>query len=414
MIKHSFNSLIIAALLAGTPVVYAQQDDGDEEPQNTLPPLGEAVVNAFNEAIELMDAEDFAQARLIVEDLDQRRMSPFEIGRAEQILANIAYAEGNYPLMRDHLNKALASGGLSAVEIEKTKFQIAQLFLGEEMYKEAAAAFEEWFTLVTDPNPVAYYFLAVSYYYMMPPDLDKALVNARIAVEATDAPQEGWLSLLIALLVDKEEFEEARDQLERIVALVPDKKNYWLQLSAMHSYLDDQESALATMEIPYLAGMLETGTEVRRYAELLLFNQIGYRCGRVFEKGIADGLIEEDLSTFQKLSDCWLQAGELEEAAGTLSRAATLSDTGKEYVRLGEVNIRRERYDEAAAAFQSALNKGGLEDVDRVELLMGVVLYSGTSPCTSREWFERARSSDEHRQNATGYLQLLNLKEECR
>jgi tetratricopeptide (TPR) repeat protein len=416
MQKLGIHSFVVATLLAAAPLVHAQQAGGDEEEQSgeSLPPLGVAVTEAFNEAIELMDMNNFAQARLVVSELDQRRMSPYEIGRAEQILANIAYAEGDYALMRDHLNKALASGGLSEAEIPNLKFQIAQLFLGDEMYAEAVTAFEEWFPLVTDPNPVAYYLLAVAYYYKMPPDFDKALTNVRTAVELTDEPEEGWLSLLIALLIDREDYEEARDQLQRIVSLAPHKKNYWLQLSSVHSFMDNYEEALATMEIPYLAGMLQDdGTNVRRYADLLLYNRIGHRCGRVLEQAMADGIIEPSLSTYQKLSDCWLQSGELDEAAESLGRAAALADTGKEFVRLGEVEIRRERYNEAATAFQSAMNKGQLEDVDRVELLMGVVLYNGDNPCSAREWFDRARSSDQHRQNAIGYLQLLEI-EGCR
>jgi hypothetical protein len=41
------------------------------------------------------------------------------------------------------------------------------------------------------------------------------------------------------------------------------------------------------------------------------------------------------------------------------------------------------------------------------------VLYNGDNPCSAREWFDRARSSDQHRQNAIGYLQLLEI-EGCR
>jgi tetratricopeptide (TPR) repeat protein len=418
MQRPSFRSLLMAALLAGAmSLAQAQQSNSAAPPQGQgeggapLPNVAQATAEALNTAIGHMDAGEYALAKEVIGELDREKLSPYELGRVEQILATIAVEEGDYGTARTHFTNALNSGGLAANEILNLKFQIAQLYLGDEMYQEAADAFEEWFTLATDPNPVAYFFLAVCYYELG--DNGKALTNARLAVESTNEPQEQWLSLLIALLIDSEDYEEARDQLVRVLELAPQKKNYWLQLSQVNTLLDDNERALAAVEIPYLAGMLDQGTDVRRYADLLLYNRIGYRCGTVLEKAVADGLIEANLSTYQKLADCWLQSGELEKAAAALGQSSPLADTGKDYVRLGEVEIRRERYDAAERAFQSALNKGGLDDVPRVQLLMGVVIYNGDNPCSSREWFERARSSTTHRQNAIGYLQLLDI-EGCR
>lgn len=418
MFTRTLQTLLMTALLSSASPLLAQnsgqqQGQGGQGGQGgaPLPPLGAAAAEALNEAIELMNAGDYDGAKQVATELDQRRLSPYEIGRVEQILGNIGYEQGDYATARDHFGKALASGGLNEIEFARLKFFIAQLLLGDELYEEAAVAFEEWFEIEPNPNPVAYFLLAVCYYELK--DLDKALTNATLAVESTNEPQEQWLSLLIALLIEKEDFEGARDQLRRVIALAPQKKNYWLQLSSVYSQMEDYTEALATVEIPYLAGMLDQPAEIRRYADLLLYNRIGYRCGTVLEKGMADGLVEGNLSNYQKLADCWLQAGELEQAVEALGRSAPLADTGKDYVRLGEVEIRREEYAAAERAFESAMSKGGLDDLARVQLLMGVVIYNGDDPCSSRTWFERARSSQQHRQNAIGYLQLLEQVKRC-
>jgi tetratricopeptide (TPR) repeat protein len=409
-------SLLIAALLAAAPLAHGQEDDAEGgQGGAALPPLGEAAANALNEAIELMDAGNFAQARVVVEDLDRRRLSPYEIGRVEQILGNIAYSEGDFAGAREHFDLAMASGGLNEVEAANLKFQVAQLFLGDELWAEAAEEFEEWFALAANPatgvrpNSMAFFYLAIAYYELE--EFDKALTNARAAVDLAAEPREDHLQLLIALLMQREDYQGAREQLERVLVMAPQKKNYWLQLSSVHAQMENYEEALATVEIPYLAGMLSTGAEVRRVADLLLFNQIGHRCARVMEKGMADGLIEADLAAYEKLGDCWLQSGELDSAAEAIGKAAPLAPTGKIFVRLGEVEIRRERYAAAAAAFQAAIDKGGLDDLARVQLFMGLAIYNGDSPCGSREWFERARSSAQHRANAVGYLQALDFRQ---
>jgi tetratricopeptide (TPR) repeat protein len=416
MQSQIFRTLTFAALLAAAPLGLAQEaqrtaQEGESNGQQ-LPPLGEAAVRALNEAIELMNAESYEEAKELLTDLDQRRLSPFEIGRVEQLLAQIAFEQEDFATARTHFQKAIDSGGVSEVEIVNLKFQIAQLFFADELYDEAIVALEEWFSLIESPNAQAYYLLAVAYYQNN--NQDKALENVRKAVDLSPEPQESHLSLLIALLMEREEYEEAKDHLNRILALVPSKKNYWLQLSSVYSQMENYEEALATIEIPYVAGMLDQPNEIRRYADLLLFNQLGYRCGTVLEKGIADGIVEDNLSTHQKLADCWLQSSELERAAEVLGRIAPEIETGKDYVRLGEVQRRLERYEEAARAFESGINKGGLDDVDRVELLMGYTLFVGDEPCSAIPWFERARSSTQYRDAANGYIGLLRDEGECR
>ena len=420
-----FQTLMIVTLLAAAPQGFAQeaQRTAPEGEGQQLPPLGEAAARALNEAIELMNAGNYAEAKTVAEDLDQERLSPYEIGRVEQILATIAFEQEDFATARDHFQKAINSGGLSELEIVNLKFQIAQLFFADELYQEAVIALEEWFGLIQNPNANAYYMLAVAYYQLANEanvaenvrrtNMDKALENVRMAVELTNEPQEAHLSLLIALLMEREDYEEAKDQLNRVLALAPQKKNYWLQLSSVYSQLEDYEEALATVEIPYMAGMLDQPTEIRRYADLLLYNRLGYRCATVLEKGIADGIVEANLSNNQKLADCLQQAGELERAAEVLGRTAPALDTGKDYVRLGEIELRRERFDEAARAFETGIDKGGLDDVDRVELLIGAAFFLSEDPCRAIPWLERARSSAQHRDSANGYLQFLRQDRGC-
>jgi tetratricopeptide (TPR) repeat protein len=413
MTKQSVRILLIAALLMGSPSLVAQQSNQqqDGEDGETLPPLGAAAAEALNEAIELMNAGDYEEAKRVASDLDQRRLSPYEIGRVEQILATIAFEQEDYATARVHYQKAIESMGLAPLEISELKFRIAQLYFADELYEEAVTALEEWFTLVENPNSTAYYYLAVAYYQIA--NIDKALENARIAVELTNEPRREWLSLLIALLIDKQEYPEAKEQLYRILALAPDQVDYWKQLSMVHGLMDEQMEALATMEIPYVAGMLEQETDIRRYADLLLYNGVGHRCARALEKGMADGIVQANLANYTKTADCWLHSGELASAAEVFAKSAPLAETGKDYVRLGEVQLRLERYTDAARSFQMAMDRGGLDDLDRVELLMGVSIFYTDEPCGARVWLDRARSSQQHRGSAQGYIDTLTQVKGC-
>jgi len=407
-------TLIIAALIATAPQGFAQEAQRtaqDGQGGEALPPLGEAAVRALNDAIELMNMDQLDEAKAILTDLDPRRLSPFEIGRVQQLLAQIAYEQDDFAKSREHFQNAIDSGGVSELEIVNLKFQIAQLLVADDLFAEAVVALEEWFTLVDNPNATAYYLAAGVYYQVG--NSAKALEYARKAVELSPEPQESHLDLLIALLMDSDQFEEARGHLDRILTLAPQKKKYWIQLSSVHASTENFEEALATMEIPYLAGLLDQSNEIVRYTDLLAYNGLTYRCATVLEKASADGVVEANLQNNQKLANCWQQSQELDKAVESLARVAPLSETGREYVRLGEVHFRLQNWDEAVQAFEAGINKGGIDDVGRVQLLAGATYYSSDEPCRAMPWFERARSSTQQRDSANEYIRSLREDRGC-
>ena len=70
-----------------------------------------------------------------------------------------------------------------------------------------------------DPKPAAFYLLAIAYYQLE--EFDAAVAPAEKAVHLTDAPQENWLQLLLALRIQREEYELAVPVLKSLVEGFP-------------------------------------------------------------------------------------------------------------------------------------------------------------------------------------------------
>jgi tetratricopeptide (TPR) repeat protein len=344
------------------------------------------------------------------------KLSPYERSKVEQILFNIAYSQEKYSDARGHLQKAIDSGGLNEQEISQMRYQSAQLFMTEEKWKEGAAALEEWFKSAPNVNSAAYYLLAVAYYQMAVEDkgdakyFDKALPPAQKAVELMDKPNEGWVGMLLALYLQKENFKEAVPLLHRLIQINPEKKSYWMQLSAIYGQLEDYPNALAVMQLAYGAGLVTDDSEIRRLADLLLFNDVPYRGAQVLETGIEKNTLKIDEKLYEKLANCWIAAGELEKAISPLQKGAEAATSGDMFVRLGEVNIQREQWAAAQAAIDRGIGKGQLKDTGNAQLLMGIVLYNQKKLSEAKSWFERASQSEKHRQMARGYLQLIQAQ----
>jgi tetratricopeptide (TPR) repeat protein len=241
-------------------------------------------------------------------------------------------------------------------------------------------------------------------------DYDRALPPAKKAVELAEKPSENWLSMLSALYLQKDQYKDAIPVLEQLVALAPSKKTYWSQLSSVYGQLEDYPKALAIMQLAYSAGLVSDDQEVRRLADLLMFNDVPYRCGQVLESAIEKKTVKVDDKLYEKLANCWIASGELERSIQPLTRAAEVSDTGDLFVRLGEVQMQREDWQGMQTAIQKGIDKGQLKDTANAQLLMGISLYNQKKCNDAKSWLQKARSVEKTRSMATGYLQLCEAQ----
>ena len=100
------------------------------------------------------------------------------------------------------------------------------------------------------PAPSAYFTLAIAYYQLK--DLDAALEPAKKAVELAETPQQGWLQLLLAIYLTKEDYASATPVLVELLTPYPDVgKAYWLQLATLYGVQKDIPRALAVMQLAH-------------------------------------------------------------------------------------------------------------------------------------------------------------------
>jgi tetratricopeptide (TPR) repeat protein len=393
----------------GTSRAAARNQEG-EAPASGSNSIDAQTGKILNEAIELLNMENYQGAAAKINTLKLDNLSPYERGTVERILFSISYAQEKYEEARGHLQKAIDSGGLNAQQIDEAKYQAAQLYMQEEKWKEGAAALEEWFKTATTPNSAAYYLLAVAYYQQ--DDYNKALAPAKKAVELMDQakPNESWLSMLSALYLQKEQYKDAVPVLQQLITAAPDRKTYWMQLSSVYGQMEQYENALAIMQLAQNVGLVTEDSEVRRLADLLLFNDVPYRGAQVLESAIEKKLVNLDDKLYEKLANCWIAAGEYDKSITPLTRAAELASSGDAFIRLGEVQVQREDWPAAIAAIQRGVDKGQLKDPGNAQLMLGIAHYSQKNYSAARPFFERARQSDKHRQIADSYLQAIKAQ----
>ena len=367
--------------------------------------LDTSTAQALSAAIEALNREEYDRARGLVTSLPPATLTPFARSRVEQILFSVAYQQERYDEARDHLQRAIGAGGLSEQEVTDAHYQSAQLLLQQERWPEGVAALESWLATAKQRSAAAYYLLAVAYYQSN--EFAKALPMARAAIDHMELPQESWLTLLNALYLQQERFQDAASVLNQLIVLAPGKKTYWLQLSSVYGKLENYGNALAIMQLAHDGGMLTESAEILRLADLLMFNNVPLRAATVLEEGLAANRVPADETTYTKLANSWIEAREFDNAVSALERAGALAATGAALVRLGEVQIERGDWTNAEAALMQAIAKGGLSDLGYAQFLIGVALYNEGRLAESRGWFEQSRSTPDHREPSEAYLRYI-------
>jgi len=380
----------------------AEEKSGKRE----APPIDISTGKKLNEAIEALNAQKYADAKAILEHMNMEKLSPYEQSRVYQIKASIAGAQNDYDGVRKNMQGAIASGGLNDEEIQEARYQIAQMFIAQEKWQEGINALNEWFATAVNPNSTAYYLLAVAYYQLKKPD--QALAPAQKAVDLSETPRESWVQLLLALRIEKEQYQEAIPLLKQLVMADPSKKNYWVQLSAVNRQLERYDDSLAVLEIANMAGLLTTDSDLRPLTDLEAFVGIPFRAANNLDKFIEKGSIKADEKAYERLAFSWIEARDYKKAVAPLQKAGELHSNGDTFVRLAEVQLQRQEWAGASDALQKALAKGGLKDTGNTQLLMGIALYSNKQPKEARNWFEKAATHDKQRTQAQAWIKHID------
>ncbi len=404
MTPSVWRSLTAALVLCLAPgLAYAKAKEGDDR---TAPDIDQRTGAKLNQAIEQLNAEHYAEARAVLGKLNFERLSPYERARVEHLLSAIAQSEGNYDEAGEHLRLAIESGGMNEQEAMTARYQIAELLIAREHWKEGIAALKAWFASGAVANSAAYYLLAVCHFQLK--EYDAALEPAQKAVSLSDKPTESWLVLLLALRIQREEYALAAPLLKRLVALAPQKKSYWVQLSNVNATLEKYEEAIAPLQLAYAGGLLTEPGEYRRLVDLLMHENIPYRAAVILSKAVDEKSFAAEPRDFEKLSSCWIAAREYEKAVAPLGRAAAAASTGELYQRLAELQRLREDWKGVATALDHAFEKGSMKNIEEAQLLMGIALDGQKRRKEAREWFKKALASPKTKTQAEGWIRYLD------
>jgi hypothetical protein len=383
------------------------QSDAKEAEDAIKRTMGRRTQRFIGQAVKLFSEQKYDESLAVLNRLNPKRLNPYERAMLYQYQAYNMYGKQQVATAIDFLRKALAENILKKQDSQDIIYRIAQMQLGKEDFETAIETLKEWFAQEEKPGAASYFMLAIAYYQTK--NFDSALEPAKKAVELAETPQQGWLQLLLAIYLNKEDYPAATPVLVQMLTHYPEVgKAYWLQLSTLYGVQKDIPRALAVMQIAHRKKLLDDDPGVRKLASLLQSEDIPIRSVHVIEQGFEQKVLKEDEQAFELLGNSWILARESDKAEKPIERAAELSTKGALFVRLGQVRLLKEDYDGAATALKSALAKGGLDDPGSAEMLLGITYYQSGKLNEAKSWFAKSRRSEKARPTSEQWLKHID------
>lgn len=415
--------LALAALMAGTFLLsgtgvmlsvdpaYAQRAGGDDDEQQKRKTRQSQVIRdeklgkVMNEAVELLNAEgkepDLKAIYAVLERapaLD--KLSSYERSKLALFRGQILAQMERYKDSIVQLQLALKEEDIDETDKSQTYFTLAQLYMVTEQFQAAIGLLEDWFKTANNPNPTAYFLLCQGYLQIenYKKAIEPCVTTINTAREREIELLENWVRAVIIVYQQTNDLEKATDWVKYAFTNWP-KRDYWIQYVSMLSQRGLEQQELSAYEIAYRMGYLTRETEVVRLAQMYQYHQVPYKSVKVLEKGIKDGIVEENRKNLELLANVYTLARESEDAVDPLQKAATLANEGPLWERLAQVYIQDEEWAKAANALDKAIRAGGLSNQFRTRVLEGMTLANSGKFDEAREKFKDARrATDETRE----------------
>lgn len=344
--------------------------------------------------------------------IDSSRWNEFEQAQLWNLYGGIYVQMEQYDKAIQYYQRYVDTPSVPEANQLNVSYYLAQLYLATERYPEAIKLLENYIKRSEIVGADHYYRLGQAYY--MADQLDKALPNINRAVDMYESsgriPPEGLYQYQMSLYHSLEDYPKVVTVLEKLVRHYP-KVNHWTTLASVYGLAGRPKDQLSAYDAIYIMGGLEKERELRVLASLLLEAEYPYKAGKILEKAIKEGKVENTSKNLELLAGAWSLAKEHKKSIPVLAEAARKSKDGELYSRLSQLYLSVDDFDNAIKAGKEAL-KRDLKKPAYVHLFIGMSHYNLEQFDDALKAFREARKDKDVASQANTWMRLVESEKD--
>ena len=417
-------SALVASLVLVSSAFAAEDDDGPRKPPEarTSGTLGPQVMRAISEIQEMMspedesDTPDMAGAKEALDELYERRyerMNDFEKSTTLSFFTNYYLTTENYVEALKIFEEILTIETLRTDTRLRTLRSLGQLYAAEEDWNNSIRYYTEWRDLSETEDDVVFRGLSYAHYQLeeYTEALPYWLSYMNLKLEAAEELERDDYAYLNGLYFTLEDFESALD-LTKTMIVKFDNKTDWQNLSAIYATLENEQRRVQALNLYYLKGFMDDDTRFLNLGQSLAGMDVPFSGAKIIREGLEKDVIEGDVDNMITFTQMLLIANELEDAVEPATTAADLDETGNASDTLGYLHYVMNNHEQAAEAFQEALDKGGLKDESDTYLFLARALLELKKFDEARDAASSASEAGDERSSKTAqdFIKLIDSR----
>lgn len=424
--KLSLAFIVSVLLVPALPsqIVLAGEEERAPPEARTAGTLGPQVMRAISEIQELMSPEeggepDYARAKEELDQLRERRwerMNDFEKSTTLAFYTNYYLGLEDYPGALLIFEEMLTIEDLRLDQRLRTLKTLGQLYMAEERWQESIESYIRWRELSVEEDPTVYKGLSYGYYQSedYPSALPYWLDYMNLSLQLGEELGRDDYQYLSGVYFSMEDYQSLLDLTKTMIILF-DEPSDWVNLNAVYASLDNDDRRIQALNMAYLMGHIDDEQYYLNLGQSLAGREIPLTGAKIIEEGLELGIIEAELDNLQTNTQMHMIASTYADGLEVAQRVAELDPTGDGWDTVGYFHYMLYNYDDAAEAFQTAIDKGDLSDRSATLLWLSRSLYE-------LDDFEGARAaarqaadsgdSDSSRNAASNYITLIDSTEQ--
>ncbi|EJR0681672.1 tetratricopeptide repeat protein [Vibrio parahaemolyticus] len=254
------------------------------------------------------------------------------------------------------LDFAVSSGLLQDEQAWQTRKMLADILLNEQQFAKALPHYYELSKAVPKNQKAHEVWLRIAQSHYQLSQWNKVL-SAMGRYEKFGQPDElGPLSIKLSSELELKKWQTAIVTIKRLIAIEPERVEWWRQLVALHLRVDDSKRALDAMALAKLQGLALSQDDFKLLAQLYAKRGIPERAALIMDQ-LEDLNVDSQLKAQQ--ATYWQMAKEWDKSIDSWQIAAKLDS--KYYWNYSQLLVQQGHYQQALAALDKV--KGRNADV---------------------------------------------------
>ncbi|KPP83232.1 MAG: putative component of TonB system [Oceanicaulis sp. HLUCCA04] len=328
--------------------------------------------------------------------------------------AGVMYAQrGRLQFQVDNMNQtvsdfrsAINSGGLNETEVRDLRINLGQILISMDQINEGIRELEAAIAAGATVNTGIAKLLAIAY-----AQAERYNDGLRYAEQWYEATPDKSLNEYPIMLVYYQQLDRPTDELRVVreqVNRFPQERTAWQNLVSLLARTEQEQQAFEANKLMYLNGLFTEGDELLRLAQYYSFYENPYRGAVILEREMNAGRIESTADNVELLANMWRQAAEFERALPVLRQLSNIRQDGQTALVLAEAHYQLNQWEEAAQAFQTALNRGGLRQPGEAWVLLGTARFNLNDNEGALAAFREGARFGTSRTQANGWITFVN------